>query len=149
MDHLAIDTQMVYQQGHLLMLTDDPGLQSQVSKFHQPSSTSHQKWMARESLWIRLPPWIISLYQKLPFRVAEHCYSCWPLVEEHSDLHQPREVGAPRWVQHQTRVICWWLTFSAWAMMVQWPRPDVTGLEVKCMQWQYPHGSFSLEVEHL
>jgi len=42
-DHLAIDTQKVYLQEHLLMLADDPALESIVSKLHQPSRTSHQE----------------------------------------------------------------------------------------------------------
>ena len=38
------------------------------------------------------------------------------------------EVGAP--VLRQTRVICWWLTFGVWAMVVLSPRPNVADLDV-------------------
>jgi hypothetical protein len=31
---------------------------------HELSSTSHQKWMASETLWIWLPPWTVSLPQQ-------------------------------------------------------------------------------------
>jgi len=49
MDHLAMDTQMVYLQMHLLMPADDPGVQSLVSKLLQPSSTCKQMIFAKES----------------------------------------------------------------------------------------------------
>ena len=139
---------MEYQQEHLPMLADDPGHQSRVSNLRQPSSTSHQKWLDRESLWIRFPPWIVSLSQKSPCGVEECCDLRRPLVEDHSGLHQSSEVGEPGWAQHQTRVICWWLTFGTWAMVVRWPPLDAADLEVKCVQWQYPHSSISLVVEH-
>jgi len=147
MDHRAIDTHMVHLHEHLLMPTDDPALQWQVSKLCQPLSTSHWKWFARESLWIPLPPWTISLPQKLPFGVEDHCDLHQPMGEQHSGLHQPWEAGAPGRVQRPTCILCWWLTLGVWAMVVQWPRLDVTDLEVKCVQWQYPHGSVSLAVE--
>jgi hypothetical protein len=40
MDHLAIDTQMVHLQEHLLMPADDPALQWLVAKLRQPSSVT-------------------------------------------------------------------------------------------------------------
>jgi len=64
MNHQAINTQMVYLQVHLVMPTDNPGLQSLVSKLLQQSSTCHRIIMAMESSLIRLPPWTISLPQK-------------------------------------------------------------------------------------
>ena len=73
MDHWAIDTQMEYQQEHLPMLADDPGRQSRVSNLRQPSSTSHQKWLASESLWIRFPPWIV-------FAVSKVALWCWGML---------------------------------------------------------------------
>jgi len=50
MDHQAIDTQMVYLEVHLLMPTDNPGLQSLVSKHLQPSSTCHWILFAKDPL---------------------------------------------------------------------------------------------------
>jgi len=148
MDHQALDTRMVHLPEHLRMPADDPELQWLVAKLRQPSSTSHRKWLAMESLWIQLPPWTVSLPQKKPFGVGERCdHHRRAFVEEHSGLHQPREAGAP--VQCQTRVICWWLTFGVWARVVLWPRLDVADLEVKCGQWQCQHGSGSLAVEPL
>jgi len=147
MDLRAIDTQMEYQQKHLLMLADNPGLQSTVSNLPQPSSTSHHKWLARESLWIWLPSWIVSLPGKSPFGVEEGCDLRRPLVEEHSGLHQSWDLGAPGRVQHQTRIICWWLIFGAWAMLLRWHQPDAADLDLKCVQWQYPHHSITLVVD--
>jgi len=66
MDHRAIDTQLVYLQEYLPMTADHPGLQWLVTTLRQPSRISDQKWLARESLWIQLPPWTVSLAQKQP-----------------------------------------------------------------------------------
>jgi len=149
MDHRAIDTEMVYVHEHLLMPADDPGLWWLVSKLRQPSFTSHRKWLARESLWIQLPPRTVLLPQKSPFGGEQHCDHHRPLVEEHSGRHQPWKAGALVWIQCQTCVICWRLTFGVWAMVVLWPQLDVADLEVKFVQWQYRHGSVSLAVEPL
>jgi len=117
MDHRAIDTEMVYVHEHLLMPTDDPGLWWLVSKLRQPSFTSHRKWLARESLWIQLPPWTVLLPQKSPFGGEQRCDHHRPLVEEHSGRHQPWKAGALVWIQCQTCVICWRLTlgFEQWS----------------------------------
>jgi len=136
---------MVYLQKHLLMPTGDPVLQWFVSKLHLPSSTSHWQWLATESLGTWLPPpRTISLSQKSPFVVNERRDLHRPLAAEHSGLPQLWEVGVHGWVQGQTCVICWWLTFGIWAIVVLWPQLDVTDLEQEWVQWWYQHGVVSM-----
>jgi len=130
MDHWAIDPQMEYLQEHLPMPTADPGFQWLVSKLRQPSSTSHRKWLARESLWIRSPPCTFSLPQKWHLGVKKHCDLHDSLVEEHSGLYWPCDAGSP--VQHETRVIGWWLTFGIWVMVVLSHWLEITDLEAEC-----------------
>jgi hypothetical protein len=64
MVHRATDTQTVYLQVHLLMPTDNHGVQLLVSELLRPSSTCYRTILAKESLWIQLPPWTFSLPPK-------------------------------------------------------------------------------------
>jgi len=128
------------------MLAANPGLQWLVAHLPQQSNTSNLRELTREYMGIRLPRWTVSLPHKLPLGVEECCYLHQSLVDKHSCLHQPLEVGAPGRVQHQTRIICWRLTFGVCARVVSVSNSSKSalrfrvkvGTELEPLQWLLP-----------
>jgi len=133
------------------MPTDDPDHWWLVSKLLHPSITCHQMILAKVSLWIRLPPWTISVPHQQSFGVGVHSDLHWARVLEHFGLHRTWVVALPESLVHsQTWIVCCWgFNFGHWAVGVSLPQQDFIKLETEGVQWQYRHYSISLLVEPL
>jgi len=107
--------------------------------------------LAKESFWIRLPPWTILLDPKSPLGFGECSDQDWPWVVEQSGHHWTCRGAAPGWMVHgQTWTHCQGgLPFVVWSVMLLFPQLDIGCLEAKAMKWQYQHGSVPFTMNSL
>jgi len=141
MDHKAIDTQLVSIQEHPLMPVDNPKLQWLVSKVLQALSSSHWTILAKEFLWIQLPPWTFRLWGMIWSPRALDYGTVWSAP----DLGSGSAWTGGAWSDSQN--LLGWLTSGVWAVVMQLPLVHFATLEAEGMQWQGQYSSISLAVE--